>query len=90
MSKLKPLPKFVIILAIAAGAGYGIKMAYDSGMFKESSPRIEEVVQHPAVVQSLPTTPLAAPVPSPTPQPHPSSDQPSAGLSKLLESGRKR
>ena len=91
MARLKPLPKFIMIAAVAGGVVYGVKVGMDSGLFKRSTPApITEVVQQPAVVQTITAPTEVTPVQPqqvapPVPQPQPST----AGMSKLLESGRR-
>lgn len=93
MTKLKLLPK-IILIGLAVGAvGYGINVAIDSGKIK--TPPVEQIqAQAPLQVQPVvPAAPAAQPQPEFKPEPEPvvqsevnqSAAQPNAGLAKLLQ-----
>jgi len=94
--KLKPLPKFLLILAVAGGAGYALKELHERGAFKSTTAVVQEAAQQPAVVQTIeapkpqpaPVAQPAAPAPvqaPPAADPQPVNRPSSAGMSKLLE-----
>lgn len=79
---LKPLPRLILIVAVVAGAGFGLQTLIT---MKKSAP--ESVVQEPPASAAVTAPPVANEPPAQTNSVAPASN---AGLDKLMNAGAKK